>query len=173
MRGIHDYTHAINLGKRVITALHDGNPVILPTETVYGLAVLPQYIDKLYSAKQRPGTVPIAFAYYNVESLLADIETNEYQKMCIKALLPGPFTLLLNDKQGYKIGIRVPDHSVCQTILSMIQGPLLLTSANLHKQKPAVTFVEACKIFPEIIGVDGGQCKYSRPSMIIDLTHTR
>lgn len=173
MRGIHNYMQAINLDKRIITALHDGSPVILPTETVYGLAVLPKYIDKLYAAKQRPDTVPIAFAYSSTNMLLKDIEVNEYQQMCIKALLPGPFTLLLNDKNGHKIGVRIPDHSVCQAILNLVQGPLLLTSANLHKQKPAVTFAEACAIFPDIIGVDGGQCKYSRPSMIIDLTHTR
>lgn len=154
-------------------AMLRGEVVILPTETVYGLAVIAQNRDKIYELKSRPTTKHLAHVFSSKEALLEQVKPDRYTEMAINKLLPGPFTLILNTKDGRKIGARVPESEACVQVLRDIPGEILLTSANLHNEFPAMSFTDAKQIFPELIGVDGGECKYSRPSMIIDLTTSR
>ena len=156
----------------VIQSLYNQDAVILPTETVYGIASLYDQAI-LYKLKQRPSTMPISIAYPSIDHVIDNTNTDEYQRMCIKALLPGPFTLLLHSKCNIVVGIRVPDHGICIDVLKKINNGVFMTSANLHGANPSVKFHEAQNFFPGLIGINGGRCKYARPSMIIDLTQTR
>jgi L-threonylcarbamoyladenylate synthase len=152
--------------------LKDNKVWIIPTETVYGLGALPQHREHLDRLKGQSSYKPITYAYPDVAQPL-ELTDDLYVRMCIQALLPGPFTILMNTRDNVKIGVRVPDHALCQSILREIGSPILLTSANRHGEKPAFSFEEARAIFPDLIGVDGGPCAYSRASCIIDLTGIR
>lgn len=162
-----------NLFKTLFNELQNGGAVILPTETVYGIASMENQ-SILYTLKQRPSSMKIAYAFSSKEQIFSVIESdNIYLKLAIDKLLPGPFTLLVHNKNGDKIGIRLPDNEKCIEFLKHINQPIILTSANLHKQPAATSYAQARNTFPTLNGIDGGVCKYGQASLIIDLTHNR
>ena len=144
-----------------------GEVIIVPTETVYGLAVIEKYRDKLDQVKNQPKSKPMARIYSSVKPILNMVE-DILLKEIVSRLLPGPFTLLLNVPE--KTGFRVPEHPIWSELLQGVEEVVLMTSANIHGEKPAVTFTEAKAIFPQLEGFDGGPSYYRRASTIIDLT---
>src|SRR5204862_2962789 len=99
-------------------ALRAGRPVVLPTDTVYGLcsAASADAVRALYALKGRDDTRPTALVAASVDDLLACVP--ELPEAVLRALLPGPFTLVLsNPGRRYAwlagarpdaIGVRVP-----------------------------------------------------------------
>ena len=150
-------------------AILAGDVVILPTETVYGLATRADNADALYRVKARPGEKRFAHVYASPEDVLNQISHNIYLEMLITRLLPGPFTLILPTPDGSDKGFRVPDHDLCREVVADLGVDVVLTSANMYNELPATNFAAAHQIFPDLLGLDGGICKYSRPSMIINL----
>lgn len=152
----------------IVAQLLQNNVVILPTETVYGIASFEP--TKLYLLKSRPYSVQLPIMYASVEQVLADVECNLYQERAVYALLPGPFTLILYNRKRQKVAIRVPEHDCCVEILKKLNRPIFVTSANIHGQTPATDFMSAKSYFPNLLGIDCGESRYKQSSMIIDLT---
>lgn len=147
--------------KHIKNAILNGEVVILPTETVYGLLCLESVQYKLFELKNRPSNMQLARVYASVDN----IETLHQDVMhVIMKLLPGPFTII--DTQS-GLGVRVPDHNVFQNAIAGIAENMVMTSANLHGQPPAITFIQAKQYFSELIGVDGGECKYKKGSTLV------
>ena len=108
---------------RVIDAVRAGLPVLFPTDTVYGLATSAdreEYALRLYRLKRRPQAQPSALLAPDVETLLACVpELRGRSEVIVRALLPGPYTLVLsnpacrypwlNGERADAIGVRVPD----------------------------------------------------------------
>jgi L-threonylcarbamoyladenylate synthase len=107
----------------VIDAVIAGLPVLLPTDTVYGLvaaAEKEEYASRAYRLKGRAETQPTALLASSLDDLLRCIpELRGRSEVIMRALLPGPYTLILaNPARRYRwltgvrteaIGIRVPD----------------------------------------------------------------
>ena len=125
----------------VIAALVAGLPVLLPTDTVYGLAASPaqeRYAEGLYALKGREHRQPVALVAASVERLLEVVP--ELDRTIVHALLPGAFTLVLpNPAHRYPwltgerpdtIGVRVP--AVGGDALRVLDavGCVAATSAN-------------------------------------------
>ena len=159
--------------EKVREALKAGQVVILPTETVYGVACLASNSDEIFKLKRRPISKQLARVYGSVEAVLAKVRADRFLEKAIRSLLPGPYTLLLTDLEGHTFGARVPDHELCLQVLEGLEEEIALTSANIHNEFPAVSYPDAHLIFPTLVGIDGGVCKYSMPSMLIDMTITR
>ncbi|MBA2384041.1 MAG: Sua5/YciO/YrdC/YwlC family protein, partial [Actinobacteria bacterium] len=127
-----------------VAALHAGKLVILPTDTVYGLAAAPdeEPVRLLYRTKGRGEGQPTALVAATVEQLLERIpELRGRAETIARALLPGLYTLVLpNPARRYPwlnggspatIGVRVPALSgPGRQVLDRV-GPLAATSANL------------------------------------------
>lgn len=129
-----------------VAALRTGKPVILPTDTVYGLCASPYREDpvrRLYRLKGRPPGEPIAIVASDVEMLFECLpELRGRAGVIARALLPGPFTLVVpNPARRYRwltgpdterIGVRVPDVDwpTAQVLARVIA--VAATSANLH-----------------------------------------
>jgi len=81
--------------ERLIAELYAGRPVLLPTDTVYGLVARPaeRPVDALYELKGRRPEQPTALLAATVEQLLETIP--ELDEAVLRALLPGPHTLVL------------------------------------------------------------------------------
>ena len=77
--------------ERAGAALHEGEAVILPTDTVYGLCAVPERADRLAELKGRPGAMPVALLCAEVERLLELVA----EAAAYAAALPGPYTLVL------------------------------------------------------------------------------
>jgi L-threonylcarbamoyladenylate synthase len=128
-----------------VEAIRGGNPVILPTDTVYGLvssAHSAAPVETLYEVKGRNVWQPSALLAPDIETLLECLpELSGRAAVIARALLPGPYTLILpNPARRYPwitgetpetIGVRVPNlPDVVDRILSHV-GCVVATSANL------------------------------------------
>jgi L-threonylcarbamoyladenylate synthase len=163
-------------------ALRAGLPVVLPFDTVYGLAAEPYdeaSTRRLYELKGRAATQPTALVAASVErlrELLPELDTT-----CAWHLLPGPFTLVvpnpahrfvwLTGMNPDALGVRVPDvagptHAVLEEV-----GAVVATSAN----RPGEPDPRRLDEVPEEIRtgagavVDGGELP-GTPSTVVDLT---
>lgn len=108
--------------ERAIGAVRAGEPVLLPTDTVYGLVTSAQreeYTTRLYRLKGREVTQPTALIAASLDALLACVpELDERAVLIARTLLPGPFTLILPNPawrfrwvtgtRADTIGVRVP-----------------------------------------------------------------
>jgi L-threonylcarbamoyladenylate synthase len=125
-----------------VEAILAGRPVILPTDTVYGLCTTASSapaVEALYRLKGRPGTQPTAILAGDVEALLEAVP--ELPERVVRALLPGPYTLVLPNparrfawltgERPEAIGVRVPDLPPDAAEVLRRAGPVVATSANL------------------------------------------
>jgi L-threonylcarbamoyladenylate synthase len=130
--------------QRVIAALEAGQPVLLPTDTVYGLATSAQredYATRVYRLKGREATQPTALLAPSIEVLFDCLpELDASARTIVRALLPGPYTLILpNPARRFRwltgvrtdaIGVRVPVlPEAVQRVVDAV-GCVMATSAN-------------------------------------------
>jgi L-threonylcarbamoyladenylate synthase len=108
--------------EEAVAALQAGKLAILPTDTVYGLAARAgdeAAVRRLYAAKGRGGEQPTALVAASIEVLLAAVpELRGRAEAILRALLPGPYTLVLpnpaqrfpglNGSSPHTIGVRIP-----------------------------------------------------------------
>lgn len=128
----------------VIDALRAGLPVLLPTDTVYGLATSAEreaYATAVYRLKGRRETQPTALLAAEVDTLLEYVpELRGRSEVILRELLPGPYTLVLPNPAGrYRwltgnragtIGVRVPVlPPAAHTVVAAV-GCVMATSAN-------------------------------------------
>jgi L-threonylcarbamoyladenylate synthase len=104
-----------------VAALRAGQAVILPTDTVYGLCVLPGNEEVLYELKQRDRSKPIALVAADIEALPADLD-----RAVLERYLPGPYTLVFESA-----GVRVPNLPPEAAAVVREVGVVAATSANL------------------------------------------
>lgn len=130
---------------------------VMPTDTIYGIHCLAkdnQLINKIYQIKQRATDVPLITVISKIEDLdQFGIKLNKYEQKITEELWPGPNTLIFNERS-----FRLPDNDFLASILNST-GPLISTSANLHKRPHSKTVEEAINYFGENIDfyVDGGE----------------
>jgi L-threonylcarbamoyladenylate synthase len=120
-------------------ALRAGLPIVLPTDTVYGLAALPSATTTLYELKGRPESIPIAVLVDSFEHAQRLVETPAVAERLAQAFWPGPLTIVLNQRGApATVGVRCPDHSFVRALARRV-GPLPVTSANRHGAPTPVT----------------------------------
>jgi L-threonylcarbamoyladenylate synthase len=133
-----------------IAALQAGSPVILPTDTVYGLcasAERPEPVERLYRLKGRDSVQPTALVAADLEQLLECLpELGPRARLIARTLLPGPYTLIFeNPARRYAwlagrspstIGVRVPDLPPPARAVVDAAGAVAATSANLPGEPP-------------------------------------
>jgi L-threonylcarbamoyladenylate synthase len=170
---------------KAVEALRDGQTVILPTDTVYGLFASAHGsvpTERLYALKGRDRLQPSALLVSDVDVLLDCVpELAGRAELIVRALLPGPFTLILpNPAHRFRwltgdrpetIGVRVPDlPDITDRIVTEI-GCVVATSANLPGGPEPRRLEEidaALRDRVEAI-VDGGELP-GTPSTVLDLT---
>ena len=154
-----------------VTAIRAGRVVVIPTDTVYGLAATadrPAGRDALYALKGRPPTQPTALVAATVDGLFELVPELEADATRIRALLPGPYTLVLaNPARRFpwlcgetpaSIGVRVPDLTGPGAELLAAVGAVAATSANLPNGPEPRTLGEVPRELREGAAavVDGG-----------------
>jgi L-threonylcarbamoyladenylate synthase len=159
--------------------------VILPTDTVYGLCALldtPEPGRRLYSLKRRDPGQPSALLAAAIDTLLACLpELDDRAKAIVRALLPGPYTLVLpNPKRRFAwiagttpeaIGVRVPAlPTVAAAVLAQV-GCVVATSANLPGGRDPRRIDEIPAELLDGVGavVDVGELP-GTPSTVLDFT---
>lgn len=157
---------------RVVAALRAGGAVVVPTETVYGVATLPAHQALLLDLKGRPESVPIAVLV--ADAVQAEVATGTALPPVALALAarfwPGPLTLVLPTAAGPTLGVRCPDHPFMRAVAAAV-GPIATTSANRHGQPTPPTAAEAAASLtqPPTLVIDGGTIG-GQASTVVDVT---
>ncbi|MGH2684092.1 MAG: L-threonylcarbamoyladenylate synthase [Actinomycetota bacterium] len=163
-------------------ALGKGEPVVIPTDTVYGVTVdpfQPRATDRLFAIKRRPRDVALAVLVADVAQALRltggiTAEVERVMERC----WPGAVTLVVPRKHGldldlgtseHTIGIRCPDHPVPLALARRI-GPLATTSANVHGEAtPPTPAAIAESLGDDLLVLDAGPIA-GVPSTVLDVT---
>ena len=169
---------AVDVVARVL--LDDGIAVV-PTDTVYGVAVRaghPGAAATLAAAKGRPAEQAIAVLAAGREEVAGFARLDERAEALAGRFWPGPLTMVLarrpdvdwrlGDPVG-TVGVRVPDAPFLAAVIGRV-GPLAVTSANRHGQPTPLDAVAAAASLAGSIDVvaDGGRCA-GTASTVVDL----
>ena len=173
MATIHDCSNPDELltGMRLArVALGRGDLVVLPTDTVYGLAAdafNPTAVQRLLDAKGRTRQSPPPVLIPGIPTLDAlASEVPDQVRALVAAFWPGGLTVILPARDslqwdlgetGGTVALRMPDNRVALELLSET-GPLAVSSANLTGEPPATTAAAARSMLGDSVAVylDGG-----------------
>jgi len=165
----------------IVECLENGGVVLLPTDTVYGLAVSPKFdeaIDRLFALKRRPRNVNLPIMVASDAELEAlGFEVSEPARRLLQSpLIPGSLTLAMGFKSDYRpawlagrdeAAVRIPND---ERLLSVLRetGPLLVTSANAHS---AETPDNVADILAQLDGapdlsIDGGTLRTTASTLV-------
>ena len=115
-----------------------GGLVILPTETVYGIACdpnQPEALKRLQATKGRDANKPIARLVASpAQAKSQALHWNKGIQALCQTYWPGPLTLVLETKMCWT-GFRVPDHSIPIAVAATFGSSIALTSANLSGER--------------------------------------
>ena len=150
-------------------AINDGQLIVLPTDTVYGVAarLSDDAIMRLYLAKDRQPdkAIPLLLASADDVARVA-FPPSTYEQRIIEAFWPGPLTLVLNKRPELPkyvsnvptVGVRVPANPITCTIIQVAGGVLAVSSANKSGNPAAHTIENAIEQLGDAIAVavDGG-----------------
>lgn len=165
--------------------LRAGEPVALPTETVYGLAGDARSghaVARIFEAKGRPRFNPLIVHLPSAEAARRFAVFDDRAERLASAFWPGPLTLVLplKDAGGLSplvtaglgsVAIRVPEHPVARALLEAFGGPLAAPSANPSGK---VSPTRATHVLAGLDGriaaiLDGGDCAVGLESTIVGL----
>ena len=165
-------------------ALRRGELVVMPTDTVYGIAAEafdPVAVELLLKAKGRGRDMPPPVLVGTVRAAMALVmDLADVGKDLIDEFWPGALTIVcrssptlvwdLGETKG-TVAVRMPLHQVALD-LPKRTGPLAVSSANASGRPAATTVDEAMDQLGDAVAVylDGGPCADDVPSTIVDLT---
>ncbi|WP_246160212.1 L-threonylcarbamoyladenylate synthase [Nocardioides humilatus] len=168
-------------------AIQRGRLVVLPTDTVYGLAADafdPDAVTRLLDAKGRGREMPPPVLVSTATTLDAlATKVPAYARALTDAFWPGPLTLVCHEQSSLRwdlgetrgtVAVRMPDHDLMRELLDRT-GPLAVSSANLTGQPAATDAAAAAEMLGDKVAiiVDGGECADAVPSTIVDVTGER
>ncbi|CAB4559383.1 MAG: threonylcarbamoyl-AMP synthase [Actinobacteria bacterium] len=159
--------------------------VVVPTDTVYGLAAdafSPEGVRALLAAKGRGPQSPPPVLIGTLQTLQALAEdVPDVANRLAETFWPGALTMILKAQSSLTwdlgetkgtVALRMPDHKIALALLQET-GPLAVSSANLTGQPAATTCQQAEQYLGDKVAVylDGGNSPKGEASTILDLTH--
>lgn len=168
-------------------AIGRGELVVLPTDTVYGLAAdafRPAAIERLRAAKETEGEGPLSVLIPGIPTLTALAESVPPEvDALVKEFWPGPLTVIVEARESLAwdlgetrgtVALRMPNYRHSQHLLADT-GPLAVSSANISGMPAATTAQEALAMLGDRVSVvlDGGALEGDpavRVSTIVDAT---
>jgi L-threonylcarbamoyladenylate synthase len=166
-------------------ALAAGDLIILPTETVYGLAAdaaNPAAVARLYEAKGRPRFNPLIAHVADWAMAARVARLDDRARRLAGAFWPGPITLvapiadaaLVCDlaRAGLDtVAVRAPGHPLAQAVIAAFGHPIVAPSANRSGRPSPTTFADAVAETGAAASVclDGGDCEIGLESTVVGL----
>jgi tRNA threonylcarbamoyl adenosine modification protein (Sua5/YciO/YrdC/YwlC family) len=164
-------------------ALTRGGAVVVPTETVYGVAALPAVpgaTEALFALKDRPEVVPLALLVADAAQAEGVAVFSPVARRLAAQHWPGPLTLVLPRRPEAlalelggspgNVGVRCPADDLVRAIARRV-GPIATTSANRHGRPTPATAAEAAAALSAEVAlvIDGGR-RDGVPSTVVDCT---
>lgn len=181
-----------------VKVLKTGGVVVLPTDTVYGLAAgidNETALEKLFVIKSRPKDKPLSVFIPSMDALdtiacVSDVRVRGFLRemwpgkiTCVlpargwvtASILSHPNNDMLHAKKGYGVGVRIPNHVFTLKVLRAYSAGITGTSANVSSRGPYTRIDDVIREFskfpfkPDLI-VDAGDLPESAPSTVVDCT---
>ncbi len=174
-----------SLVDRAVHCLRSGELVILPTDTVYGIAAdvrLDEAVTAIYRAKQRDPSQPLQLLFGRDPALLLQYaDPTPAALRLVDALGPGAWTIIVPARTGWSspalsggttVGFRIVPVDIVLDIVDALGAPLAATSANVHGGPSPVTAGEAARQVGPFCAmtIDGGPTARGLDSTVIDLS---
>ncbi len=171
--------------KAAAELIQNGETVIFPTETVYGLganALDVLAVEKIFKAKGRPSDNPLIVHISKAEDMetLAEVIPEGAASLAEK-FWPGPLTIILKKKPCVPdtvsagldtVGIRLPENEIARDFIARCGVPIAAPSANISGKPSPTSFAH---VFEDMNGrvagiIRGGECRVGVESTVIDMT---
>ncbi|AQR63502.1 threonylcarbamoyl-AMP synthase [Brevundimonas sp. LM2] len=172
-----------------VAALRAGALLILPTETVYGLAAdagQAEAVARIFEAKGRPRFNPLIAHVADAESAEAIAVFDDAARTLAAAFWPGPLTIVAPVRPGERVcdlaragldsvAVRVPGHPVARAVLAAFGGPVVAPSANRSGRPSPTTFADAVEETgaSAAAALDGGPCAVGVESTVVSVLDGR
>ncbi len=159
--------------------------MILPTETVYGLAAdaaNPLAVAAVYTAKGRPSFNPLIAHVADVEAARRIAVLDERAEALAAAFWPGPLTIVAPVRDAAAVcdlaragldtvAVRVPGHPLSRAFLEAFGGPVVAPSANRSGRPSPTTWADAMEETgpSAAASLDGGPCRVGLESTVVAL----
>lgn len=171
-----------------VECLKNGEPVVFPTETVYGLGA-PLFdegaVRRIFEIKGRPRDNPLIahIALLEDAKRLADGLSAGFYTLA-EAFWPGPLTIVVKKRPEVSglvsaghptIGIRMPSHLIARRLIEGVGEPLVAPSANLSGRPSPTCLKDALEDLggKVLYAIDGGECEVGIESTVISLFHPK
>jgi tRNA threonylcarbamoyl adenosine modification protein (Sua5/YciO/YrdC/YwlC family)/dephospho-CoA kinase len=167
--------------------LRGGGIVAIPTDTVYGLAAVPELekaVERIYRVKGRDSGKALILLISDPDVMERICCTVPDAYRLAQEFWPGALTVILKKKRsvpdsvtsgGDTVGVRCPDSPVARNIIRLAGGAVAAPSANISGESPPTSAGEVLEQLDGLIDavVDAGTCECGIPSTIVDLTGNR
>lgn len=172
-----------NSADEAVFWLRNGEPVALPTETVYGLAApldRPGIIRKIYTLKQRPADNPLIVHVLDCTQLQEVSRCSSVALRLAEEFWPGPLTLVLPKKvcvpdivtaNQPSVAVRSPQTPLFREVIQALGTPLVAPSANKFQHVSPTTAQQVYRDMGDVLHyiLDGGPCRFGVESTILSL----
>ena len=176
-----NYDEALSAARETVAA---EGILVYPTDTLYGLgcnALSEKAVGRIYGIKKREAGKPLSILVADHAMLLQYCEVSAAQERVLHALLPGPYTFILElrkkmpTSKTMEVGVRVPEHMFMRQVSKEISLPIVTTSANISGEKDAAALKDIDKAVAAKADllIDGGTCQYAHGSTVIDLVRMK
>ena len=175
--------------KTIVDSLQQGMIVALPTDTVYGLggnATDNNVVKNIFHLKKRSFNKPLSVNFPTLSSIYQHVEPNKILDIIAKKYLPGALTLIVNKKNTsnicslcsafvdgkWKQAVRIPNNLDLLNVLSKIDVPICLPSANISGLPSLVNAQQVLEQFShaDIMILDTLQTCSGFDSTILDIS---
>lgn len=140
--------------------MRGGGVVIIPTDTVYGLAAAADHtaaVEAMFALKQRPVDVKVAVLVADIDQARNYVDLGPAGEALAARFWPGPLTIVaprhvpgsLAAGDDETLGVRCPDDAVARALAAEV-GPIAATSANLHGGDTPARAAEVAELFPDV-----------------------
>lgn len=170
-------------------ALSRGELVLLPTETVYGLAAdagNAEAVARIFAAKGRPRFNPLIAHVDSIEAAARVGVMTTMAEALAARFWPGPLTLVLQAlpdspvcdlaRAGLdSVAVRLPGHPLARAVIGAFGGPVVAPSANRSGRPSPTTFADAVEETgpSAAVALDGGDCEVGLESTVVSLLGDR
>lgn len=176
--------------EEIVASLKEGQVIVYPTETVYGLgcdATNAAGVEKVFQIKQRQRNKPVLVVAGDESMMMQYVQWTPTLEKISSTYWPGPLTVVAQTKRGVTlpdgvvagdgtIAFRITNHHIAKEISEALGKPLVSTSANISSQvSPSdidgvLSMFEHSDVQPDIL-IDAGTLPHRTPSTIVRVTN--
>ncbi|RPI75712.1 MAG: threonylcarbamoyl-AMP synthase [Ignavibacteriales bacterium] len=180
---LHPENPQLRFINKAVSVLSEGGVIIYPTDTVYGIGCdifNKNALERIFNIKNDSRSKLFSFICSDLKDIAKYAKVSDYAYRTMKHFLPGPYTFILPAAKDVPkklwsnrktVGIRVPNHPVCLSIVKELGHPIISTSATNRKGEVLYDPVEIKHIFNSTVDLmlASGNLM-GAPSSIIDLS---